>query len=100
MGSIFEDEEIREAIFLELTELFEELSELLPSLEDSPEDSEILKKLFRVIHTIKGNFSMLELENIVKLTHSFEDVLGKLRDKKIKITESDIDVFYQIEFDQ
>ncbi len=97
MGSIFEDEEIREAIFLELTELFEELSELLPSLEDSPEDSEILKKLFRVIHTIKGNFSMLELENIVKLTHSFEDVLGKLRDKKIKITESDIDVFYQIE---
>ncbi len=97
MGSIFEDEEIREAIFLELTELFEELSELLPSLEDSPEDSEVLKKLFRVIHTIKGNFSMLELENIVKLTHSFEDVLGKLRDKKIKITESDIDVFYQIE---
>ena len=65
---------------LEAFEHLEKLSLGLLALERTPQDAELIRKLFLSAHTIKGGASMLELKALKTLTHAFEDVLARLRE--------------------
>ena len=67
---------------LEAFEHLEKLGRGLLSLERTPGDAELIRKLFLSAHTIKGGASMLELRALKTLTHAFEDVLARLREGK------------------
>ena len=67
---------------LEAFEHLEALGRGLLSLERTPNDAELIRKLFLSAHTIKGGASMLELRALKSLTHAFEDVLARLREGK------------------
>lgn len=56
------------------------------ALETRPHDHEIIDKLFRMAHTIKGSADMLGFDDIKTLTHHAETVLGELRNGKIAVT--------------
>ena len=65
---------------LEAFEHLEKLGTGLLALEQTPQDAELIRKLFLSAHTIKGGASMLELRALKALTHAFEDVLARLRE--------------------
>lgn len=67
---------------LEAFEHLEKLGSGLLALERTPQDAELIRKLFLSAHTIKGGASMLELKALKTLTHAFEDVLARLREGK------------------
>jgi two-component system, chemotaxis family, sensor kinase CheA len=50
-------------------------------------DLSVINSVFRYIHTLKGNSGMFEFNNIMKLSHSLENLLGKIREKKITINK-------------
>ncbi|NOY44420.1 MAG: chemotaxis protein CheA [Deltaproteobacteria bacterium] len=73
------DDEVVQEFFVEAWELMEELEQDLVALEESPDDSELLNKIFRAAHTLKGSSSFLGFDAISRVTHRVEDVFNKLR---------------------
>lgn len=63
----------------EAEELLQGLDEDMIALEASPNDRELLNRVFRAMHTIKGTAGFLEFGFVVRLSHSMEEVLNVLR---------------------
>ena len=76
-----------------LTETSESLAELdtaLVKLERTPNDEETLSLIFRMVHTIKGTCGFLGLSRLERVAHAAENVLGRVRDKVLKVTPENI----------
>ncbi len=85
-------QEIMEDFLVEAFEMVEQLDQDLVELESNPEDLELLNRIFRVAHTVKGSSSFLNLDILTSLTHNMEDVLNKARRGELKITPDVMDV--------
>ena len=72
-----------------LTETNENLADLdvaLVKLERTPDDSDTLALIFRLVHTIKGTCGFLGLPRLEHVAHAGENVLGKVRDGVLTAT--------------
>ncbi len=72
-----------------LTETFESLDVVdaeLVNLEQDPSNEEVLGKIFRLVHTIKGTCGFLGLPRLEAVAHASENVLGKFRDGVLEVT--------------
>ena len=87
-----EDQELLEGFLAETTELLEKLDDDLISLEKNPEDADLMNRIFRSIHTVKGASSFLGFDSLVKVTHKTEDVLNRLRKSELTLTSEIMDV--------
>ncbi|MFT2696055.1 chemotaxis histidine kinase/response regulator CheAY2 [Helicobacter pylori] len=85
-------QEIMEDFLIEAFEMNEQLDQDLVELEHNPEDLDLLNRIFRVAHTIKGSSSFLNLNILTHLMHNMEDVLNRARKGEIKITPDIMDV--------
>ncbi|GAA7612761.1 chemotaxis histidine kinase/response regulator CheAY2 [Helicobacter pylori] len=85
-------QEIMEDFLIEAFEMNEQLDQDLVELEHNPEDLDLLNRIFRVAHTVKGSSSFLNLNILTHLTHNMEDVLNRARKGEIKITPDIMDV--------
>ncbi len=85
-------QEILEDFLIEAAELVEQLDQDLIELEHNPSDLDLLNRIFRVAHTIKGSSSFLNFDVLTSLTHNMEDVLNKARRDELKITPDIMDV--------
>jgi two-component system, chemotaxis family, sensor kinase CheA len=90
-----DDQELLEGFLAETTELLEKLDDDLITLEKSPEDAELMNRIFRSIHTVKGASSFLGFELLVKVTHKTEDVLNRLRKGELTLTSEIMDVILE-----
>jgi len=75
-----------------LIECYENLDVMdrdLMSLEQDPSAANLLRGIFRTMHTIKGGAGFLGLARLEQLAHAAENLLGKLRDGALPIS-SDI----------
>ncbi len=84
--------EIVESFAVESNEILEQLDSDLVQLESKPEDDELLNKIFRAFHTIKGTSGFLGLEKLTAVTHRCEDILNKLRKGEAKLNSNLMDV--------
>ncbi|MGC8822238.1 MAG: chemotaxis protein CheA [Desulfurella sp.] len=91
MSSFNEMDEILKDFVVETEELLEGLDEDLVALEKSPTDADLLNKVFRAFHTIKGSSSFLGFEKMTELTHKLEDLLNSLRRFELELTPSIMD---------
>lgn len=92
--AVFNDpgmKEIVESFIVETKEIIENLDLDLVELENNPENSELLNKVFRAFHTIKGTSGFLGLEKLPLLTHRCEDILNKLRKGEVSLTSEMMD---------
>ncbi|NBB75379.1 MAG: chemotaxis protein CheA [Bacteroidetes bacterium] len=98
---IFADDmkEIVESFIVESREIFEELDHDLLQLERTPEDRELIDRIFRAVHTVKGTSGFLSLTQMSTLAHRFEDVLNKLRQGDLAFQPAMMDVMFNA-FDQ
>ncbi len=71
----------REAFREEAYELLSDLEGSLLELEESPDDAELIGKVFRVMHTIKGSGAMFGFDDIAAFTHEIENVYDRVRNR-------------------
>jgi two-component system chemotaxis sensor kinase CheA len=90
-----EDQELLEGFLAETTELLEKLDDDLVALEKSTDDADLLNRIFRSIHTVKGASSFLGFDLLVKVTHKTEDVLNRLRKGELLVTPEIMDVILE-----
>jgi two-component system chemotaxis sensor kinase CheA len=67
----------------EATETILSLDNQLLELEKDPNNKDIIKSIFRLLHTIKGTCGFIGLSRLEKVAHAGEAVLVHLRDGKI-----------------
>lgn len=83
-------------IFREETdEIIDKLNNNLLRLENTPKDKEILVYMFRDAHSLKGAARMIGFNNIQRLAHKIEDVLGLAKENKISINHTISDILYK-----
>lgn len=90
-----EFQEILQDFLVESFELIEQLDQDLVELENNPQDLELLNRIFRVAHTIKGASSFLNFDVLTHLTHHMEDVLNKARHGELVIDADIMDVILE-----
>jgi two-component system chemotaxis sensor kinase CheA len=80
-------DEIVAEFLVESHENLDQLDRDLLALEQNPGSRELLASVFRTIHTIKGTSGFLAFHRLEKLTHVGENLLSRLRDGRIALTE-------------
>jgi len=85
-------ERLREAFKEEAYELLRELETALLELEKTPADAELISRVFRAMHTIKGSGSACEMTEIAAFTHDLETFFDMVRKGKIAVTKEIIDL--------
>lgn len=81
-----------------LTETNESLEELdvdMVNLEQNPNDADLLGKIFRLVHTIKGTCGFLALPRLEKVAHHAENVLGRFRDGDLEVTPEYVTLIFE-----
>ncbi len=84
-------DELLKEFLVESNENLSQLDQEIVELEANPEDTEILKSIFRTIHTVKGSCGFLGLSRMEKVAHHAEDALGKMRDGVLAVIPETID---------
>jgi two-component system chemotaxis sensor kinase CheA len=91
-----EDDRARDEFTGEAEELLDTLSRDLVELESQGRGvrPEVINKIFREVHSLKGLAGMLGFGEISELSHNLEDMLDRLRMGKIEITKELVDLLY------
>ncbi|HEX2689603.1 MAG TPA: chemotaxis protein CheA, partial [Kofleriaceae bacterium] len=74
------DDDMIELFFDEATERVAALAGKLVEIERRPNDGELVRDVFRDLHTIKGSSAMVGLAPVNQLAHAAEDLVGQIRD--------------------
>ncbi|MDO9304939.1 MAG: chemotaxis protein CheW [Sulfuricurvum sp.] len=90
-----EFEEILQDFLIEAFELIEQLDQDLVELETRPDDLDLLNRIFRVAHTIKGASSFLNFDVLTHLTHHMENLLNMARHGDLVIDANVMDVILE-----
>ena len=86
MDEFYQDPALIAAFVVESRELLQAMDQDLVKLENTPDDDELLNRVFRALHTIKGTAGFLGFAPIVRLGHCAEDVLNALRRHEVSLT--------------
>ena len=82
----------REAYRAEAYDLLAELETSLLALEEDPGDMELIGRVFRALHTIKGSGAMFGFDDIAAFTHDVETVFDLVRNEKQGVTKTLVDL--------
>ena len=91
-----EMQEIFESFVVETRELLDALTNDLMLLESHADDADLLNKIFRSFHTIKGTASFMGFEVITRITHIAEDLLNKLRRFELRSNAAIVDTLFEV----
>ena len=81
----------KEAFREEARELLVELEASLLELEKTPADADLIGRVFRAMHTVKGSGAMFGFDEIASFTHGIETVYDAVRNGKLPVTKALID---------
>ena len=73
---------------VESREGLEQLERDLVALEETPDNRELLARIFRCFHTIKGTSGFLGFSKLETLTHAGENLLSRMRDGELRSSGS------------
>jgi two-component system chemotaxis sensor kinase CheA len=82
----FDRAEIVAVFVAETEEGLTAMDESLVRLETVPGDEEVLNRIFRVAHTLKGNAATLGFAAPTEFAHHLEDVLDRVRARTLAVT--------------
>jgi len=78
----------------ESKEHLQAINENLLELEKEPKSLDIVNVVFRSAHTLKGMAATMGFENMAHLTHEMENALDLMRNGKLSVTSSVMDVLF------
>ena len=76
----------------EASELLAELETSLLELEERPDDKDLINRVFRAMHTIKGSGAMFGFDDVSAFTHEVETVFDLVRNGKMVVTKRLLDL--------
>lgn len=82
----------RDVYLEEARELLAELETALLELEERPEDIELVRHIFRALHTIKGSGAMFGFDDVAEFTHHIENIFDMVRNNDMEVTKELIDI--------
>lgn len=88
-------QELVQDFLVETNEIIEALDHDLVELENNQNDLDLLNKIFRGAHTMKGSASFLGFDKLSGITHHAEEILNKLRKGEILVTREIMDVLLE-----
>lgn len=87
--------QFKDAFFEESQEHLTTIEEGLLQLEQRPDDIDLLNRIFRGAHSIKGNSGMFGFTAVSQFTHKMESVLDQLRSSQMVVTVEITDILLQ-----
>jgi len=84
-------EELLSSFVAESTEMLDNAETSILELEQGFQ-SELVNDIFRTFHTIKGDSGVFGLQRITNLSHSLENVLDMMRDKRLEVNIERVDL--------
>ncbi len=90
-NELSDDPSLVQEFLVESEELLQGMDQDMVALESAPDDAELLNRIFRAMHTIKGTSGFLGFEPVVRLSHCAEDVLNALRQGEAQLMRPTID---------
>lgn len=89
-------DKIQSEFIAEAEEILDNLTSDLKALEESKGEPHpnLINKIFRGMHSLKGLAGMLKFSQISELSHSLENLLDKLRLGKVPCDKTFIDILY------
>lgn len=90
-----EMDDLIQDFILESSEIIEQLDQDLVELEHRKNDLELLNKIFRAAHTIKGSSSFLGFDKMSTVTHHAEEILNKLRKGEMVVGPEIMDILLE-----
>lgn len=79
----------------ECSEYLDTLNQDLVSLEGGDTDDELIKRISRNLHTLKGSSAMLEFMDVSEISHATEDVLDLLKKKLPEVDKSLVNQIFE-----
>lgn len=84
-----------QAFVEESIEGLDSIDQDLIDLENQAHDNELINKIFRVLHSIKGTGSFFDFDVLVSIAHEGETLLDRVRNNEIKIDKSFVELLLQ-----
>jgi len=88
--------EIIQEFIAESYEGLDQVDQDLVVLESAPGNREVLDRVFRTIHTIKGTCSFLDFPKLEWLSHAGENLLSRLRDGTLPANQETIEALLEL----
>ncbi|MGC8824627.1 MAG: chemotaxis protein CheA [Bacteroidales bacterium] len=76
----------------EAAEHINDLEGTLLLLEQDPESKELIEKVFRIMHSLKGGGAMFGFERITEFTHNLENIYDLVRNGEMFVSKDLLDV--------
>ncbi len=73
-------------------EVLVDLESALLELNDNPADQELVGRVFRALHTLKGSGAMFGFEDMAAFTHNLETAFDEVRNGRLQISAELIDL--------
>jgi len=89
------EDDILKDFLAESKENLELLDQQFVELEQEPDNEDLIKSIFRTIHTIKGTSGFFGFTTLEGIAHFAEDILSKLRDGVVQVNEEITTVLLQ-----
>ncbi len=86
------DEDILQDFLVEAKDGISKMEEEFIELERDPSNIEIIKSLFRTMHSLKGASGFFGFKTLEGIAHFAEDILSKVRDGVISPSEEIVDI--------
>ncbi len=84
-----------QAFIEEAFELLSNLETSLLELEEDPDNTDLIGKVFRSLHTIKGSGSMFGFDDMARFTHTIETTFDDVREGKLPVSQELISLTLQ-----
>ncbi len=92
MSSLSSAEQFKQSFREEAREVLVDLEAALLELNENRADEELVGRVFRALHTIKGSGSMFGFEDLAAFTHNLETAFDEVRNGRLEIGSELIDL--------
>lgn len=76
----------------EATDNIKDLEDTLLILENDPGNKDLIERIFRAMHTIKGGGAMFGFQKLSDFMHHLENLYGLVRESKLQVTRDLLDI--------
>ncbi|MDA3780024.1 MAG: chemotaxis protein CheA [Bacteroidales bacterium] len=88
-------EKFKDKFIEEATDNIKDLEQALLLLENNSEDNDLIERVFRAMHSLKGGGAMFGFEKLSEFTHHLENIYDRVREHEIKINKELLDLTFE-----
>jgi len=92
LSSVGNVDQFKQSFREEAREILVELESALLELNENRGDLDLVGRVFRALHTIKGSGAMFGFEALAAFTHNLENAFDEVRNERLKVTSELIDL--------